>query len=251
MATQWIAGLVPVEAVIGAGRREVASVLVDEARRDGRTARLQQVAAARGIPVRRVPAGELERHAAGEQHGGILAQAGERQMQELDVLLTAEESPALFMLDGVEDPFNFGQAARTIYAAGATGQFVRPRNWLGADQIVLRASAGASEWLPAAVVETAEAAAAIAREYGLLVACATTQDALPLYDVDLTQPLLMVVGGEKRGITRSFARAADVRVAIPYGRPSIAYDLGTAAAATIIAYEMARQRLAAASRTDG
>lgn len=251
MAMHWIAGLVPVEAIVGAERREVASVLVDETRRDGRTARLQQAAATRGIPVRRVPVEAIEQRVPDERHGGILAEVGERRLLEPDALLTAEETAALFMLDGVEDPYNFGQAARTIYAAGATGQLVRPRNWLGADQIVLRSSAGASEWLPAAIVEAAEDAAAFARRHGLLVACATTEDATPLPEVDLTQPFLMVVGGEKRGITRSFARAADLRVAIPYGRSAIPYELGTAAAATIIAYEMARQRLAVASGTAG
>ncbi len=247
----WIAGLVPVEAAVGAGRREVAAVLVDETRRDGRTARLQQAAAGRGILVRRVAPAEIDDVAPGQRHGGIVAEVGERQLQESAALLAAEEAPALFMLDGVEDPYNYGQAVRTIYAAGATGQLVRPRNWLSADQIVLRASAGASEWLAAALIESADAAAALAREQGLVVACATTEDATPMYDVDLTQKLLMVIGGEKRGITRSFARAADVRVSIPYGRNAVPYDLGTAAAATIIAYEMARQRLATASHTEG
>lgn len=246
----WIAGLLPVEAAVGAGRREITTILVDETRLDGQTARLQKAAVSRGIPVRRVDVSEINEVAPDERHGGVVAQVGERQMQDFVALLDDAQTPALFLLDGVEDPYNYGQALRTIYAAGATGQLVRPRNWLGADQTVLRASAGASEWLPATVVETAEEAARFARENGLMVACAAKEDARPLYEVDLTQPLLMVIGGEKRGITRSFARAADVRVMIPYGRRSVMYDLGTAAAATIIAYEMARQRLATASDTD-
>ncbi len=250
MTMHWIAGLVPVEAAVGAGRRQIASVLVDQNRRDGRTARLQQAAVERGIMVRRVAATEIDEVAPGERHGGIVAEVGEREMQASATLLTGQELPALFMLDGVEDPYNFGQALRTIYAAGATGQLVRPRNWLSADQTVLRASAGASEWLPTALIETADAAATLARDHGLVVACATMEDATPLYEVDLTQPLLMVIGGEKRGVTRSFAREADIRVRIPYGRQPVAYDLGTAAAATIIAYEMARQRLATGSRTE-
>ncbi len=67
------------------------------------------------------------------------------------------------------------------------------------------------------------------------------EDGAPMSETDLTGPLLLVIGGEKRGITRSFRRAADLRVRIPYGRP-FAYALGSAAAATLLAFEVLRQR---------
>lgn len=245
----WIEGIVPVEAAVLAGRRDVARVLIDENRRDGRTARLQKALGKAGIEFHRVPPAEIVRQAAGEHHGGILAEVGARRFQAIEDLLPAEDKAALFMLDGVEDPYNFGQAIRSLYAAGATGLLVRSRNWFSADNVVLRSSAGASEFLPAAVVESPEEVAQYAREAGLLVACAALDEALPVFEADLTQPLLMVVGGEKRGITRSFLRAADIRLAIPYGRATAGYELGTTAAATIIAYEMSRQRLIAASHT--
>ncbi|MBX7252488.1 MAG: hypothetical protein K1X50_10925, partial [Candidatus Promineofilum sp.] len=60
-------------------------------------------------------------------------------------------------------------------------------------------------------------------------------------ETDLTGPLLLVIGGEKRGVTRSFRHAADLRVRIAYGRP-FAYSLGTAGAATALAFEILRQR---------
>ena len=54
---------------------------------------------------------------------------------------------------------------------------------------------------------------------------------------DLSGPLLLVIGGEKRGVTRSFQRAADVRVRVPYGRP-FAHALGTTGAATVLALSL-------------
>ena len=54
-------------------------------------------------------------------------------------------------------------------------------------------------------------------------------------------PLFLLIGGEKRGITRSFEAAADLRLRIPYARPE-AYSLGTAAAAAVLGFEIMRQR---------
>ncbi len=107
--------------------------------------------------------------------------------------------------------------------------------------IVARASAGASERLPTAVAESAEQAAQIFRARGLRIALAAEQRSISLYEADLSRPLFLLIGGEKRGITRSFADHADLRLRIPYGRP-FAQSLGTAAAAAVFAFEIMRQR---------
>lgn len=52
------------------------------------------------------------------------------------------------MLDGVEDPFNFGAAIRAVYAAGVDGLVVPPRNWPSAAGVVARSSSGTSELIP-------------------------------------------------------------------------------------------------------
>ena len=59
----------------------------------------------------------------------------------VDLAQIAANVPAPFvaMLDGVEDPYNFGQAVRALYAAGAHGLILRPRNWLTAAGVVARA----------------------------------------------------------------------------------------------------------------
>ena len=86
----------------------------------------------------------------GSTHGGIGALVGEMRTEDEDALLEAE-NPFIVLLDGIEDPFNFGCAIRTLYAAGATGIVLPERNWLSASGTVLRSSAGASERIPCAV----------------------------------------------------------------------------------------------------
>ncbi|MBP6015955.1 MAG: hypothetical protein KA586_04485 [Candidatus Promineofilum sp.] len=237
---QWIEGIVAVESVLLAESREVQTIYIGQDRFDGRVARLQQLAQRMGIACSRVPTETLAEAMPGSAAGGVIARVGARRMAGLHDLLSLSRA-VIFMLDGVEDPYNFGQAVRSLYAAGIDGLIVPPRNWL-ATATAIRASAGATEFMPTAVAEANEAIAA-ARAAGLSIAVATAEDARPMTELDLVGPLLLFVGGEKRGLSRAVEAAADWRVAIPYGR-DVAYSLGTAGAAAVLAFEISRQRRA-------
>ncbi len=202
---------------------------------------IARLARAQGVAVERTPRAVIDDMAAGASHGGVLAEVGERSFIPLPALASGP-SPFVVMLDGVEDPYNYGAALRSLYAAGATGIVVRPRSWTSATAIVARSSAGASELLPTAVATDPEAAEAAMRGAGLLVACAAERaDAVSIHAADLTPPLFLLIGGERRGVMRSIIDRAEVVLRIPYGR-SGAPSLGTAAAAAVIGFEVMRQR---------
>ncbi|MEP6681093.1 MAG: RNA methyltransferase [Chloroflexota bacterium] len=237
-------GRISIEAALRAGTRDVSEILALQPG-DRRLSRLRAVAAERGVPLRVASTLEIEELAAGRTHGGVLALAGERRYADLEQLLAdSGPTPFLVMLDGVEDPYNFGAAIRGVYAAGAAGLIVRPRSWEQAAGTVARASAGASELMPTAMVETSEQAADLCRAAGLRVVCAAARsDAVSMHEADLGGALFLLVGGERRGITRSFLDRADLVVRIPYARPVLG-SLGTATAAAVLAFEAMRQRTA-------
>jgi 23S rRNA (guanosine2251-2'-O)-methyltransferase len=242
--TAILEGALSVAAALRSGSRPFQSILIRDGRTGAEAQRVAAMASERGIAVRRVAADEIDRLAAGGSHGGVIAIVGPRQFVPMDSLLPTGRSPWIVMIDGVEDPFNFGAAVRCLYAAGADGLVLRPRNWMSAAATVARSSAGATEMIPTAVAETAQDAATAMRAAGLAVACAADdRRAVPLYDADLTRPLFLLIGGEKRGITRSFMDQADLLLRIPYGRP-VPYALGTASAAAVVAFEIMRQRQA-------
>jgi len=234
-------GAVSVQAVLEAGSREVEAIYVQHDRQSRDIARLQRLARARGLAVQRVDASQIEALTNGKTHGGVVALVGPRRFVGLEALIEGAASPLVVMLDGIEDPFNFGAAVRALYAAGCDGLVVRPRNWMSAAGIVARASAGATELMPTAVAETAADAADLYRARGLTIACATKDRAVSIYQADLAVPLFLAIGGEKRGITRSFLRQADLRLNIPYGR-RFPRSLGTASAVAVLAFEAMRQR---------
>jgi 23S rRNA (guanosine2251-2'-O)-methyltransferase len=237
----FLEGIFSIEAALKSGSRPIHALYAREYTKDYPVVKLIKAVEAQGIDVYHVPADEIDLLAQGNTHGGVIAQVGERRYVPLEALIKGVKNPFIVMLDGVEDPFNFGQSIRAFYAAGAHGLVVRPRTWNNAAGIVARSSAGASEWMPTASSETVEDAAAFFRSKGLTIAVADKTRAKPIYDVDLSGGLFLVIGGEKRGITRSFAASADLRVMIPYGRDFEA-SLGTTAAASVLAFEIMRQR---------
>lgn len=241
---QWpmvVEGHVSVEAVLAAGERHVHRIW---ARRPGdrRLGRMRALARERGIVIDRVQPDLIDELTAGRSHGGVIALVGPRRSRSLPSLLAeVGEGSLVVMLDGIEDPFNYGQAVRALYAAGVDGLVIR-RSWETAVGTVTRASAGVTELLPTATSESAEAAAAPCRLAGMRVACAVAEpDAVEVHAADLTGGLFLLIGGERRGVTRSFVDEADQLVRIGYGRPD-APELGAAAAAAIIGFEALRQR---------
>ena len=181
----------------------------------------------------------IAEEAIGNTHGGIIARCGDRIFPALTAPEQLRSDGFYVMLEGIEDPYNFGYALRSLYAAGIDGVILPPRNWMSAAGVVARASAGASERLPMLVADSSDAAA-LAQEAGLKLICADKGNSVSMYDADLRRPLLLVIGGEKRGISRVLLSAADEIVEIAYARPFKA-ALSAASAATILGYEVMRQ----------
>jgi len=114
-----------------------------------------------------------------------------------------------------------------------------PRNWMSAAGVVCRSSAGASEMLPLLVSGSGNPAEFF-KARGYKIACAGIRDSVSSFDADLKKPLLLIVGGEKRGISRTLLDAADLIVRIDYGR-EFGGSLSAASAASILGYEVMRQ----------
>ena len=141
---------------------------------------------------------------------------------------------------GIQDPGNAGAVIRSAAAAGATGVIVDeatadPLGWKA-----LRASMGAVFHLP---VVRSHHPVAILREWqsaGVRLVAAVPRDGVPLYEVDLAIPVVVMVGGEGPGLSADVLAAADVRLTIPM--TAVVESLNVAVAAALILYEAKRQR---------
>ncbi len=175
----------------------------------------------------------------GNTHGGIIMLTSKRTFYSADVnFLTNGHFYAL--IDGLEDPYNFGYSVRSLYASGVDGIILPERNWMEFSGTVARSSAGTSELAKIAVGDTYEAAK-LFKENGFEITCAGIRDSVSLYDYEFSRPTLLVIGGEKRGISRKLLDLADVNVRIPYGREFLG-SLPSASAVSVMAFEIARKK---------
>ena len=179
----------------------------------------------------------LDKMTVGNSHGGIIAECTDRQLNVISKENIIENGFYVY-IEGIEDPYNFGYALRSLYAAGADGVILPARSWMSAAGVVCRSSAGASEYLSLYTASDGMCALFKAKNYRIF--CADTKNAVSVYDTDCTKPLLLVIGGEKRGITKKMLDAADRIVMIDYGR-DFGCSLSAASAAAVLSFEIMRQ----------
>ena len=165
----------------------------------------------------------------------------------LMVLLQKEQAPAeklnfLLALDGVRDPGNLGTILRTALAFGVQRVVLLPGSADPFSSKVLRAGMGAHFRLPVSnlKVEEFEALCKPKMTPALQILLADMDGAQPCWTADLRRPLALVIGGEATGASEQLYAIADGKVVIPM--PSGSESLNAAVAASILLYEIMRQR---------
>lgn len=238
--SSWAEGAISILSVLENRSREIREILLlPEAKRDEKNIlRLLKLAKAASVPVLMSDKAFFDSVTTGQSHGGVIAHVGERRMISPEEVFQKGEG-FVFLLCGIEDPFNFGEAVRSFYAAGAGGMILSPRNWMSAAGVVIRSSAGASEAMSCAVYEDPATLCDTAKKAGYRIICASEAGAVDLFKADLSKPVFLIVGGEKRGISKDFLSRSDLKVRIPYGR-QFSGSLTAASAATVAAFEILR-----------
>ncbi len=235
-------GALSILSVIKNASREVFEILVlPDAKKDEKNIlKLFKAAKQKNILIRPSTSEFFESVTTGHTHGGVIARVGDRVMQTPEEVFD-RAGGFVFMICGIEDPFNFGCAVRSFYAAGAGGMILTPRNWLSAAGVTLRSSAGTTEAIPCATYSDPEELCLLAKEKGYQIVCASESESVSLFDAPLQKPIFFIVGGEKRGISKQFLKMADQKVRIPYGR-DFNGSLTSSAAAAVCAFEILRKQ---------
>lgn len=242
-------GMTVISAIInsvisGENNRKIVAVLYDGAKRDKNIHKisfLKTMSEKLGFRLIEVSNSYIDGFVSGKTHGGFVAICKKRQLASLaDADIVTNENSFYVLLEGIEDPYNFGYSLRSLYTFGADGIILPPRNWLEMSGVVARSSAGCSE-LAKLYVSEPEQAVNIFKEKGFYVICAGIRDSVSIEDIDFDKPILLIVGGEKRGISRRLIDMCDDVVRIDYAR-AFKGSLPTVSAVSIIAYEISRQK---------
>jgi len=195
------------------------------------------------VPVRRVDARELDSLAHGSSHGGMIAIVSPKPRtsvtQLLEILDRLSDAPLLLLLEGVDDARNLGFTLRSAEALGVHAVLVKKHLWDFDAIEVARPASGAYERIPLVQIDdTSILETLIARGFGLFGCVANAKR--QMYDVDLREPTILAIGGEKRGLSGAVRSICTRLITIPTTGGASSLSLSHATA--IVLAEAMRQR---------
>jgi TrmH family RNA methyltransferase len=170
---------------------------------------------------------------------GVAALVRYRQSSLLDALERLAVGP-LVAVAGLQDPGNLGTIVRSCEAFGAAAVLLGEGTVSPFNSKVVRGSAGSLFRLPIVRVKLAEVLPQL-RERGVRLVATSSHKGVPLPQANLTAPVAVFIGGEGAGIPRDLLAKIDQIVAIPHA-PQVE-SLNAGVAASIVLYEVARQKL--------
>jgi 23S rRNA (guanosine2251-2'-O)-methyltransferase len=197
-----------------------------------------------GIAILEVPRADLDRMTSNHLHQGIALQVPPYDYAHPDDLLaaaTTDLSPALVVaLDNISDPRNLGAIVRSVAAFGGHGVLIPQRRSASVTAVAWRTSAGAAARIPVARATNLTRALKGWADSGLRVIGLDAGGDTALDDLDGTDPLVVVVGSEGKGLSRLVRQTCDEVVSIPMAGQT--ESLNASVAAGVVLAEIARQR---------
>lgn len=233
-------------AVIEAYRagRPIDKLFVLDGCQDGPILTIKREAKAKGTPVKFVTKERLDQLSETGHHQGVIAYAAAYEYAEVEEILENArkkgEPPFLFLLDNIEDPHNLGAIIRTANLAGAHGVIVPKNRAAGLTAVVAKTSAGALNFTPVARVTNLAKTIEDLKKEGIWFVCAD-MGGTQMYDLNLTDPIGLVIGNEGEGVGRLVREKCDMIASIPM--KGDIDSLNASVAAGVLAYEIVRQRL--------
>lgn len=212
---------------------------------DERIGQAVMLAADLGIPVVEAGRTELDRMTGGAIHQGLALKVAPYQYAApsdlVEAAADAAAQPLIVALDGVTDPRNLGAIARSVAAFGGHGIVVPVRRSAGVTAGAWKASAGALARVRVAQASNLAQALAAYQQAGLFVVGLDAAGPEDIGQLELADsPLVLVIGGEGRGLSRLIAERCDAVARIPI--TGGAESLNAGVAASIALYAVSRQR---------
>ena len=215
---------------------------------DDRVKEAIKIAASRGIAVNEVTRPEMDRMTGYDSvHQGIALSVPpykyQHPMEMLDMVLARGQRPLFVALDGITDPRNLGAIIRSVAAFGGQGVILPQRRSTGVTASAWKTSAGAAARVPVALAANLNSTLKEFKKRGVFVVGLDGDGDMSLPQFELaTEPLLLVVGSEGKGLSRLVTENCDAVLSIPIARDTESLNAGIAASVTL--YEVSKRRAA-------
>lgn len=231
------------EALIS-GKREINKILISKnIHADSKTNKIIDLAREKGIVFQFVAKEKFQNYAE-FNHQGIIAQISPLKYADLDEFLSSKEftNGSVVVLDGIEDPHNFGAMIRTCVCAGVDGIIIPSRRNVQVNSVVEKTSAGAINHIPIIKVNSLTNAIQQLKENNWWVIATDASAKDNYYDVKYNDMnFALIMGAEHAGVSKSLLKMSDFTVKIPMMNDF--NSLNVSNAMSVIVFEALKQKL--------
>lgn len=210
----------------------------------GNTNKIFQIARDKHLKVQFVPKAQLDKQSETGNHQGVIAFATDFKYSELEDILNISKNngtdPFILLLDGIEDPHNFGSIIRTAECVGADGIVIAKNRACPVTETVIKVSTGACFNVPIAQVVNLNDCIRDLKERNIFI-YALEADGHSIYQTNLKGAIALVIGSEGSGVSALTRKLSDDVISLPmYGKIN---SLNASVAAGISLYEAKKQRI--------
>lgn len=234
----------PVLELLRAQSRRVEEIAIVSQGRGPALQELLTLARSRGVKVSFRTRDQLTAMAGTPHHQGVVARVAGAEYRSLGDLLTipgARGEPAFFLaLDQIQDPRNLGAILRSAEATGVHGVVLPKHHSVGLTAAAAKSAMGAVELVPVARETNLVQSLEMLKTEGVWVMGTVTKGGMAPWDLDLSVPLCLVLGGEGPGLRPLAARTCDHLITLPM-KGNLA-SVNVSAVAAVLCYEVVRQR---------
>ena len=209
---------------------------------DDRVAESLKLALHLGLPIREAHRAEVEGISPNSQ--GIILAIKPFQYSSFEEIMQRAKHPALIVaLDGVTDPRNLGAIIRSAAAFGAAGVVMTERRAASMTASAWKSSAGAAARLPIAQVTNLARTIDAAKKEGLFVVGldGESEDLISTMKI-ASEPLMIVVGSEGKGLARLTREKCDLVISIPIGATTESLNASVATAIALFSVDQERRK---------
>jgi 23S rRNA (guanosine2251-2'-O)-methyltransferase len=244
--TEKLEGRQSILAALKARQRKIELIMVGYGAHQDKIEDVLKTAKEQNIPIKTVSSEEIDSAAKGKTHGGLIAICSPKPLTpipELFRIVNKSASPFLILLEGIEDEQNLGFIIRSAGALGVNAILVKKHIWVFDTFTVSRTSFGAYEMMPLVKIERESDVLPQLKKNGLKIYGAVAGAKKTMYEMDFTVPIIIALGGEKRGLSGAMRESCDGFFSIPMPAGDEIASLSLSHSAAIIMAEVMRQRL--------
>lgn len=219
-------------------------VYVGNNKQDRRVQKLIEQAQQQGISIQKVDIKKLDQWLVDCNHQGVVGKiTATTLLQESDLmgLCKNHPKPLFLILDGVQDPHNFGACLRTADAAGVTAVIIPKDNSVGVTSVVRKVSSGAADSVNIIQVSNLARVMRELQQQGVWITGTAADGEQSLYAMDFTGPMALVLGAEGAGMRQLTRQHCDFLAHIPM--LGSVESLNVSVATAVCLYEVVRQRM--------